>query len=87
MVDKITDYLKLQNIKTFIMSQLDKEGMVIPDELEDDDLDKVLLLLSNMGDRLQGIDGHEKRIDFLLVYVASLWIKLITEYGVELDEL
>ena len=85
---KFTDYVKLSEMKNYLMMHLDSMGLKeIVRTMNDDDLEKLMYMMSLMGEQLRKKDTNEERIEMLIAYVICLWTRLIVEHGVGLEEL
>lgn len=85
---KFTDYVKLTEMKNYLLMHLEKMGL--KDEvrtMNDDDLEKIMYMMSLMGEQLRAKDTSEERIEMLISYVICMWAKLIVDYGADLKEL
>jgi hypothetical protein len=90
MLDKIgmVDYIKLSEMKNVIMAHLDKMGLKEQVRvINDEDLSKVMYLMSLLGEQLKSKETDSERIEMLISYIICLWVKMIVDYGVELKEL
>ena len=85
---KFTDYVKITEMKNYILTHL--ESMGLKDEvrtMNDEDLDKLMNMMSILGDQLKIKHTDEEKIEMLISYVICLWTKLIVSYGAKLTEL
>lgn len=85
---KFSDYVKLTEMKNLILVHLNKMGMKEQVRtMNDDDLEKIMYMMSLMGDQLKLKENDTERIELLISYTVCLWTRLIVDYGVDLKEL
>lgn len=85
---KFTDYVKLTEMKGYLLMHLEKMGL--KDEvrtMNDEDLEKIMYMMSLMGDQLRAKEDLDERLEMLVSYLICMWTKLIVDYGADLTEL
>lgn len=85
---KFTDYIKLEGMKSLVTNHLNRLGF--KEELKvinDEDLNKIITLMASLGEELREYSTEEKKVDSLISYIISLWVKLIIVYGADVDEM
>ena len=85
---KFADYLKLEEMKSYLLSHLGEMGLKEQVKtMNDADLEKIMYMMSLMGDQLKKKGTNEEKIEMLISYMICLWTKLIVDYGADLKEL
>lgn len=85
---KFTDYVKLSEMKNYLMMHLDSMGLKeLVRTMNDEDLEKLMYMMSLMGEQLKKKETPEEKMEMLISYTICLWTKLIVEHGVSLKEL
>ena len=85
---KFTDYMKLNEMKNYLMMHLERMGMKEQVRtMNDDDLEKLMYMMSLMGEQLKDKEKDEEKIEMLISYLICMWTKLIVDYGASLKEL
>ena len=85
---KFTDYVKLTEMKNYLLIHLEEMGLREQVRtMNEDDIDKIMYMMSLMGDQLKTKDTDTERIEMLISYLICMWTKLIVDYGADLTEL
>jgi hypothetical protein len=85
---KFGDYVKLNEMKNYLLMHLDNMGLREQVRtMNDEDLEKLIYMMSLIGDQLKKKDNDHDKIEMLISYVICLWAKLIVDYGATLEEL
>lgn len=79
---KISDYIKIEELKRVVTGQLVKLGLKEQvNGILDNDLNKLIALMGRMAVQLDEKDTDEEKIDFLLCYIIGIWGILIVDYN------
>lgn len=84
----VSNYVKLQHMKGILMLHLERMGL--KDQIRgmtDEDTDRLIYMMSLIGEQIKSKDTDEERIEMLISYIICLWTRLIVDYGASLDEL
>ena len=85
---KFTDYVKLNEMKNYLMGHLDRMGLKEQVRtMNDEDLEKLMYMMSLMGEQLKKKNTEEEKMEMLISYLICMWTKLIVDYGAPLTEL
>lgn len=85
---KITDYIKLERMKDFLLFKLEEVGLKEQVKvMTDEDLDKIVKLSGALSIEMRKKETDEAKLEFLLLYIICLWVKLVVDYGAKLSEL
>ena len=85
---KFTNYVKLEQVKSVLMMRLKLLGF--GEQLEyvsDEDLDKLVTVMWNVGNLLQTFEKDEDRVEVLINLVIRLATRLILDHGASLEDL
>jgi hypothetical protein len=85
---KISDYVKLEELKQALTTRLLKNGL--KDRVEgmvDDDLNKLMQLMAALNTYLYDKETDEERLQLLVNYIIGLWGILIIDYQHPTEEL
>jgi hypothetical protein len=84
----VKDYVKINELKNYVMAHLKKMGLEeLLRTVNDDDLEKIMYMMSIMGEQLSKKENADEKIEMLISYIICMWTKLIVEYGASLKEL
>lgn len=81
---KMTNYAKIENIKTFLVEQIKKMGFEEQSKvITEKDLEIMIYGMAKIGTALKELEseGADKKMDYLILYIISLWAKLIIDHG------
>jgi hypothetical protein len=85
---KFTDYVKLSEIKHYVLAHLDNMGLKEQVKtMNERDLDSLIYMMSLIGEQIKTKATNEERVEMLISYIICLWTKLIVDYGASLKEL
>ena len=84
----LRDYIKIEEMKNLLTGQL--IGLGLKDKAEgilDDDLHKLMVLMSAMTKHLAAKNTEEEQVSFLTNYILGLWGILLIDYNHDVSEL
>ena len=85
---KFTDYVKLSEMKNYLLAHLSRMGLKEQVKtMNDEDLEKIMYMMSLLGDQIKKKDSEQERTEMLISYIICMWCKLIVDYGANLTEL
>lgn len=85
---KISDYAKIEELKSMLIGQLVKLGMIEETEvINEHDLDMMLSLMAQLNKKLMTQDTIDARMDMLVGYIIGLWARLIIDHGATMEDL
>lgn len=85
---KLTDYVKIENMKHLVLAHLENMGLKEQVRvMKDNEVNSIIAMMAYLSDELHALPSDEKRIEVLVSYVVALWTKLIVDYGVNPEDL
>lgn len=85
---KIVDYLKVEELKRFIVDKLRLLGMIEQTQtINEKDLNIIIAVMSQLHVELGSKETPDDKIDYLVLYIIGLWGRLVIDYGANIDEL
>lgn len=85
---KITDYVKLEEIKGLLVFQLKALGLLEQAQvMEDKDLNTMIDAMAQLNIELKKFKTYEEREDYLIAYIVGLWGRLVIDYGASIEAL
>lgn len=85
---KMNDYIKLEQIRGIFANKLVDLGLKEKVEgMTDEDLSKLIGLLSSLSKYLEQRETDEEKINILVNYIIGLWGILIIDYAHDVEEL
>ena len=83
-----TEYVKLNEMKGFVLAHLERMGLKEQVRtMNDEDIEKIMYMMSLMGEQLKEKDNDIDKIEMLVSYVICMWARLIVDYNAPLSEL
>lgn len=84
----ITDYIKIEEIKSLVVSQLIAMNLIEQTmTLNDHDLNLIITMMARLSSVLNKKETDDEKINLLIGYVIGLWAKLIIDYGATKEDL
>jgi len=88
MTMKFTDYVKIEQIKTILLSRLSSLGLGEQvATINDEDMNKIITMMWSLGKVLKEAESDEQRTEILMNYIVGLWTRLVVDYGAGIEEL
>jgi len=85
---KITDYIKIEEIKRLLVAQLVSLGLLEHGQpMSEKNLDTMITAMSQLHQELQKLKTEEEQKDYLIAYIVGLWGRLIIDFGADIEAL
>lgn len=78
MTNSFLNYVNSIKVKELLLEQMVMAGY--SGKISDEDMDKIVFILSEIGRRLKNIKDPQEQLDMLLTHILCLWAKLIVDH-------
>lgn len=85
---KITDYKKIEELKTLIVEHLRALEMIEQSQVVNDhDLEVIIAAMAELHIEMAKKGTEQEVINYLITYIIGLWGRLIIDYGAKFEDL